>query len=93
MKLYSRGQVTLFSIGAGILGILLALGFGLLPLPSPLGGEAQDIPVEAETHGFALQTTPIPPESVKEVATTAEYTEDETENIRIYEQLNQAVAT
>jgi S1-C subfamily serine protease len=100
MKLYSRGQVFLFSLLSVLIVFLFALGIGLLGFSPEKAGEREaergaldpiqvvktDSPAELRlrqsdyTGSPALKTAELLP-----------YTEDERENISIYEQLNQAV--
>jgi S1-C subfamily serine protease len=94
MKLYSRGQVLFFSILSVFIVVMFALGVGLLRVPagiSPASGEAGDASlnqsqaVEEPQHSNAINPLPV------NTGTLLPYTEDERENISIYEQLNVAV--
>ncbi|MDR2516241.1 MAG: trypsin-like peptidase domain-containing protein, partial [Spirochaetaceae bacterium] len=95
MKLYSRGQVAFFAILTGLMVILFAVGIGFLPAgksPSAVsardgGGEAAEKdPLDALNR---LQTYP----STLQLNTQdlAPFTQDERENIAVYEQFNEAV--
>jgi len=90
MKLYSRGQVLFFSLISACFVLLLAIGFGLL---KPFGQRSNIDSVSfqgAENHinEFVLQ------QSEYKALSTADligYSEDERQNISIYERLNAAV--
>jgi len=90
MKLYSRGQVIFFTVCAVIIGFFLALGFGLIDFPALIDKGEPEVQ-EIKSESFVLHTNPLPPEELKAVNTLTGFTEDELENIRIYEQLNRAV--
>ncbi|MDR1239471.1 MAG: trypsin-like peptidase domain-containing protein [Treponema sp.] len=101
MKLYSRGQVFLFSILSGLVVLLFVLGFGLLdfsPKKTEAGGTAGEtgtaaaVPDRADPLAVAglLQSNPASALSLN-TADIVPYAEDERENISIYEQLNVAV--
>ena len=127
MKLYSRGQVILFSLMSGFIVVLFALGLGLVKLPGTFNwkkGSSGKIPVENSSveqgsadqnsdagknmadAGSSAKTTGTKPESFfdevlsvnnidrliqRNVADLTSYTEDERQNIVIYEQLNAGV--
>jgi S1-C subfamily serine protease len=103
MKVYSRRQVAFFSILTGLIVLMLALGLGLLRLPwnsrGGSGGEAaenagiQDAGTpeggpKEEGDPFRLRQSP---RSGLSTADLTPYTEDERENISIYEQFNAGV--
>lgn len=98
MKLYTKGQVILIASSIVIVLLLVGFGFGIVRFPgndaSDLdsglagaagGGEANDLEVEP----YRLETNPVT--DVIPVQTTAGYSEDEKNNIRVYERLNRAV--
>jgi S1-C subfamily serine protease len=106
MKLYSRGQVVFFSILSGLIVILFALGTGLLGfspkkagsteagagtsqtgVPDTGQGRAGIDPLAALNLRQSNYTSP----KALNTAEVLPYTEDERENISIYEQLNVAV--
>jgi S1-C subfamily serine protease len=99
MKLYSRGQALFFSLLSGLIVILFALGIGLLGI-SPkktgpaAGGETAGTAAPGETGPFAAldlrQSDSVNPLAIN-AAELLPYTEDERENISIYERLNGAV--
>jgi len=98
MRLYSRGQVIFFSILSGLIAVLFVLGVGL---PSMIVKKA-DADQQANGHdtaGIDIAAYPsaleqLPPDVAFEpqpVQTVISYTEDERENITVYERLNSAV--
>ncbi|MDR3333701.1 MAG: trypsin-like peptidase domain-containing protein [Treponema sp.] len=96
MKLYSRGQVIFFSILSGLIVVMFAVGFGLLRVPrKSIAAEATAIS-KNQTTGDSLgvlelrQSSAANPLQVN-TAGILSYTEDERENISIYERLNGAV--
>jgi S1-C subfamily serine protease len=101
MKLYSRGQVFFFSILSGAIVVLFALGLGLLGSGQGKAGGAAGAPetAAAETGGGGREGWPALELKQSQYVSplklnTAEllpYTEDERENISVYEQLNTAV--
>ena len=101
MKLYSRGQLILYSLLSGILVALFALGLGLVQFPQITNGsdkevnknelQAQNVAVKQEiVDNLQLRQSS---ELVRAIQTAdiTPYTEDERENINVYEQLNEAV--
>jgi S1-C subfamily serine protease len=97
MKLYSRRQVVFFSVLTGLIVVMLALGLGIVKFPgsgSGAGGLAQDVS-QAEQTGKVSVAVPELRQSVSplkiNIADLVPYTEDERENITIYEQLNPGV--
>ncbi|MDR1210925.1 MAG: trypsin-like peptidase domain-containing protein, partial [Spirochaetaceae bacterium] len=95
MRLYSRGQVFFFCALSGLIVIMLAVGLGIVRFPLFRGGENRNAP-ETETASagqetFRLtQTAHVDPRLIK-TAELAVFSEDERENIAVYEQLNEAV--
>ncbi|MDR2160131.1 MAG: trypsin-like peptidase domain-containing protein [Treponema sp.] len=96
MKCYSRGQVFFFSILSGAIVILFALGLGLLGSGQGKtgGGDAAEEVRETGGKGWpdlelkqSQYTSPLKLNTVELLP----YTEDERENISVYEQLNTAV--
>lgn len=96
MKLYSRGQVLLFSVASALIVLLLAFGFGLFGGRSgadggndPAGTTAGEgirpestfrFETNPDSNGLAVTTNP-----------RSDYTEDELENIRIFQMRNEGV--
>ena len=96
MRLYSRGQVLFFSILSGLIAVLFMMGIGLpdmiaQKMAALRQANAREAPVEAEMASLSrnlpeeLAYDPMP------VQAATSYTEDERENISIYERLNAAV--
>ncbi|GHV54750.1 peptidase S1 [Spirochaetia bacterium] len=83
MKLYSRGQVIFFSLLSGLIVVMFALGFGLLRIPFNKTEPA----AEAVSSAQGQPVSPL----LRPVADIIPYTEDERENISIYEEFNAAV--
>ncbi|MDR2742801.1 MAG: trypsin-like peptidase domain-containing protein [Treponema sp.] len=103
MKLYSRGQLAFFSILTGLIVILFALGVGVLKLPSQknaaliadtsAGSELEEGKSGVRGTFEALNLRQSPPVNplMLNTADPGPYTQDERENISVYEQLNEAV--
>jgi len=98
VRLYSRGQVLFFSILSCLLTAFIVLGtVKLTKKPAPLyettpeaaanGAAAEDV---APGQALASEASDRQPRAI-EVQSAAAYTEDERENISVYEQLNSAV--
>ncbi|WP_461247015.1 S1C family serine protease [Treponema sp. R6D11] len=89
MKLYSRGQVLFFSILSAVVVLLFVAGFGLV---KPLFKSNIDSAVlseqETETDEFALVQSEY---KILNTADNTQYSDNERENIDIYEKLNSAV--
>ncbi|MDR0456854.1 MAG: trypsin-like peptidase domain-containing protein [Treponema sp.] len=101
MKLYSRAQVVFFSILSGLIAVLFMLGVGL---PSRLVKkpeanqqiDAQETAADTDMPDYLSEAQPpaisgtlaFEPQTVQAVIP---YTEDERENIFVYEKLNAAV--
>jgi S1-C subfamily serine protease len=106
MKLYSRGQVILFSLMSAFIMVLFSLGIGLVRLPGSDGVQKDSAEPGQElsklTSGSPAETgtadsffdevfeTSIRPLQ-RNIADLAAYTEEERLNISIYEQLNAGV--
>ena len=96
MKLYSRSQVAFFSIVSALIVFLFALGCGFVKLPfSRSGAEDAVESVEAEQKEgetqLSLRQSPKTQTLNLNAADLQPYTENERENIAIYDQLNNAV--
>ena len=95
MKLYSRGQVVFFSVLSGLIVVMFAVGIGVVRLPPPrrgaevsVDGAAADAEADPALH---LRQSPSTNPLLTKTADIQGYTEDERENIGVYEQLNEAV--
>jgi S1-C subfamily serine protease len=97
MKLYSREQLFFFSILTGLIVILFALGVGILKFPAKKdaaliadtdAGSGSEL---RESGALNLRQSPsVNPLSLN-TAELSPYTQDERENISVYEHLNEAV--
>jgi S1-C subfamily serine protease len=88
MKLYSRGQVILFSVLSGLIVVLFAFGVGILRFP----GKKKTETAVSDTGNFqfrqsAEDAAPLGLNTVDLLP----YSEGEQENIAVYERLNEAV--
>jgi S1-C subfamily serine protease len=103
MKLYSRGQLAFFSILSVLIVVLFAFGVGILKFPQREAASGlntasavesiADTSVEKQDLFEALnlkQSAPVNPLRVN-TADLSPYTQDERENISVYEHLNEAV--
>jgi S1-C subfamily serine protease len=98
MRLYSRGQVVLFSILSCLLTAFIITGAGkLAKRTAPKNGKVQETSVDEPPAGgiaadleLAAELPENQPRTI-EVQAAASYTEDERENISVYERLNSAV--
>ncbi|MDR2784091.1 MAG: trypsin-like peptidase domain-containing protein [Treponema sp.] len=86
MKLYSRGQVIFFSIVSACIVIMGAAAFGYVRLPA----KSVDVAAESPSPGFEQEPSPVSAVTPLDTALQP-YTEDERENITVYERLNSAV--
>lgn len=94
MKLYSRGQLILFSLASALIVLLLAVGFGLLGGEGGGGGEGgEGTPVSAQVPEaeFELQTSGDPSTNVVPAVRDDGLTEAELETIRLFEMRNSGV--
>ncbi|WP_028973843.1 S1C family serine protease [Spirochaeta cellobiosiphila] len=91
MRLYSRGQVVLFSISSFCLALLLALGFGVIKFPKDNSEPLDNI----DPIATVKNTTEMLPEDPPLLQPTnnglQQYSSDERENIQVYNSLNAAV--
>lgn len=98
MKLYSKGQLITISVVTAAIVALLFTGLGLIPLAgqNKRNGDAATQSSEngqetlATATEFALQES-APPAHTVSTGDLGRYSEDERENIDIYEKLNTAV--
>ena len=98
MRLYSRSQVIFFSLMSALIVAMLAMGFGLLPKIGGArdlqrAGSAKDVSSggQGDIIGRADGKTSVVVGTRTAGADILPYTEDERENITVYEQLNSAV--
>jgi S1-C subfamily serine protease len=88
MKLYSRGQLILFSLASALIVVLLAVGFGLL---GGEGGEETSVTAQIPETEFELQTSADPSTHVVPAVRGDGLTEGELETIRVFEMRNSGV--
>jgi S1-C subfamily serine protease len=107
MKLYSWRQVAFFSILSGLIVLMLVLGLGLIRSPWAEGGASvmgesvpaggKTVEVKPSVAGEAETSSPRPaPQALRPAQSLNSgdilpYTEDEQENISIYDRYNSAV--
>ncbi len=94
MKLYSRGQTVFYSLATGLVVLLFAYGFGLIGAGNGDGEAAEDRqPAKENGEGspalMELETNA--PRLAREADYGGRFTEEERENIRIYENRNPGV--
>lgn len=90
MKLYSRRQVVFFTVSSALLVLLLAVGFGIVRLPFR-GASAPEARNVSQPETLVLQTNHFRTDETVAVHAGNGFSEWEAENIRIYEQRNEAV--
>ncbi len=95
MRLYSRGQVALFSACSIAVALLAAFGLGFLRLPTRGGPTGEQPPAALEGYESAAPADPgaavLSSPNLVAADTLQEYTQDERENIGVYERLNSGV--
>nr|KAH0474798.1 MAG: hypothetical protein KVP17_004581 [Porospora cf. gigantea B] len=89
MKLYSRNQVVLYSLGTALVVLLLLFGFGVVSFSFASGPD--DSAVSKEYREAEMIPTQFNPGGTVREINSGEYSEDELTNIRIYEKYNKAV--
>ncbi len=96
MKLYSRGQLVFFSLLSALIVGMLALGLGVFRFPGHTAAPSEPPSASAAKTGAdafeALDLRQAPENrNLVPVSELTPYTEDERENISVYERLNDAV--
>ncbi|MDR1430131.1 MAG: trypsin-like peptidase domain-containing protein [Spirochaetaceae bacterium] len=97
MRLYSRGQVFFFCALSGLIVVMLAVGLGIVKFParngerSAPGKTAETVSIGSGQEAFQLQQSAYVDPRLIKTAELAPFSEDERENIAVYEQLNEAV--
>lgn len=95
MKLYSRGQLIIFSVLSALIVAMLAFGFGLVRRPASGAAEvaqsATGAKESAQTDAFDSLGLKVSDRNLRPVADLASFSEDERENISVYERLNEGV--
>ena len=89
MRTYSRGQLVFIGAGAVLILIFLLMGFGVISIGKP--SEAEAVSEEIPQSEFIYQTNTIQLDDLYSVSDSNNFSEDELENIKIYEMLNEAV--
>lgn len=89
MKLYSRNQMVLYSLGTALVVLLLLFGFGLVSFS--FAPNSKDGTVSAEFVETDLIPTQLNSTFTSTDVSSGQYSEDELTNIRIYDKYNQAV--
>lgn len=90
MKLYSRGQVIFFSVSSALIVGMFAFGIGVLRFPAGKTETAAASEKTAAAVGIELMASEADRKLVK-AAELASFSEDEKENISVYERFNDAV--
>ncbi|MDR2110165.1 MAG: trypsin-like peptidase domain-containing protein [Spirochaetaceae bacterium] len=91
MKLYSRGQVVFFSILSGLIVIFFALGVGILRIPGTKDPGVSGADAKTDSGPLQFRQSGDTDSLRRNTADLLTYTEDERENISVYERLNDAV--
>jgi S1-C subfamily serine protease len=98
VKLYSKGQLIFFSVLSALIVVMLAIGIGFIRLPSDDAALANTDDINQGTVSIGddfekleLRQSDYTDPRLYETADLSAFTEDEKENISIYEQLNEAV--
>jgi S1-C subfamily serine protease len=95
MKLYSRRQVVFFSVLSILIVVMFAVGIGVVRSPLGTRTEAETAVDGTATDGgttaLQLRQSPYSNPLLTKTAELQSYTEDERENIGVYERLNEAV--
>lgn len=90
-----RSQFILVGAASVAVAVLLAIGFGLIDMPADdTGGETVELGDGQELDGpdaFQFDTNPADGTAGLPVATNSTYTEEEQQNIRVYENRNPGV--
>ncbi|GAB1484842.1 trypsin-like peptidase domain-containing protein [Treponema sp.] len=95
MKLYSRGQLLFFSLLSALIVAMVAMGFGILRIPADSSVEKNSSSLASAKSDDAFAKLHLqesgPDLHLSKTSDLAPYTEDEKENISVYERLNEAV--
>ncbi len=90
MKLYTRWQVMLFTLAGIVLTLLVTWGTGVLQVPARGEGDASPT-AEVVTGGILEPPSESAPLTGQSVQFSGSISDDEANNIQIYEKLNEAV--
>jgi len=90
VKLYTRWQVMLFTLAGIVLTLLVTWGTGVLQVPARGEGDASPT-AEVVTGGILEPPSESAPLTGQSVQFSGSISDDEANNIQIYEKLNEAV--
>ncbi|HRZ89069.1 MAG TPA: peptidase S1, partial [Spirochaetia bacterium] len=96
MRLYSRGQVLLFSVCSFAVALLAAFGLGFIRLPAAAAASEGAAPAALERFDAGAPAPSLEPGVISSphlltADTSQDYSQDERENISVYERLNSGV--
>ena len=91
MKLYSRGQLIFYCAACSVIIVLFLIGLGIIN-PAENEGTIEGLAGQstAAEDDFIFETNRMDPNIIN-VNDSSSFTEDELENIRVYQTLNEAV--
>ncbi len=91
MKLYSRGQLIFYCAACSVIIVLFLIGLGIIN-PAEKEGTIEGLAGQstAAEDDFIFETNRMDPNIIN-VNDSSSFTEDELENIRVYQTLNEAV--
>ena len=92
MKLYSRRQLFFYCFSSTVIVILFLIGFGIISFGNK-SGKSSDTAVlsSIEKEDDFIYQTNMADSNIISVNDSSRYTEDELENIKVYQRLNEAV--
>ena len=92
MKLYSRKQLFFYCIASSLVVVLFLIGFGVIEFGGKGrdGKEVSSLNSSEREEDFVYQTG-LSDSNIISVNDSSRYTEDELENIKVYQTLNEAV--
>ncbi len=90
MKLYSRGQLLFYCLASSVIVVLFLIGFGVFRINSKVDSDVSSIASQQKEEEFIYQTN-YSDSNIVSVNDSSRYTEDELENIKVYQTLNEAV--
>ena len=92
MKLYSRRQLFFYCLASSLIVVLFLIGFGVIEFGGGKKGNEEIASVNsAEREEDFVYQTGISDSNIVRVNDSSRYTEDELENIKVYQTLNEAV--
>ena len=92
MKLYSRKQLFFYCLASSLIVVLFLIGFGVIEFggKGKDGKEISSVNSSDREEDFVYQTS-ISDSNIVSVNDSSRFTEDELENIKVYQTLNEAV--